>query len=202
MAIRRWCKRCEQKYLPPEKSPTRKWGKYYCYDCWLKKKRVVAITRISKKVELQCTICKTTDPDEMKGVAICYDCSARAGTNKKAELRYSKLRAELKPIVSDKTKFGCIYHCQNTEAHEDRKWEVYKWAIRKGYKVITEARFSTQKRADLLIITDYNSFVVEVETNQDPKNILRKKNLYRMYDWLDYVAVIDPAKPFNEKDIL
>jgi hypothetical protein len=155
-----------------------------------------------KRMILTCTLCKTTDPKEMKGVAICYDCSARAGTNKKAELRYNKLRAELKPIVSDKTKFGCIYHCKNTDEHENLKWEVYKWAIRKGYKVITEARMSTQKVADLLIITDYNAFIVEVETNQDPKNVQRKKYIYRMYDWLDYVAVIDPAKPFSEKDIL
>ena len=94
-----------------------------------------------------------------------------------------------------------IYHRSNTEAHEDRKYEVFKWAKKKGYSVLTEVRFKDGKRADIVIVTDYNIFIVEVETNQKPENIAKKKATYD-YSWLDYDAVIDPNKEFNEKDIL
>ena len=94
-----------------------------------------------------------------------------------------------------------IYHKANTEAHEDRKYEVFKWAMKKGYNVITEARFKDGKRADIVIDTRYNTFIVEVETNQKPENIAKKKANYS-YSWLDYVAVIDPKKKWDEKDIL
>ena len=94
-----------------------------------------------------------------------------------------------------------IYHRANTEAHEDKKYEVFKWAKQQGYTVHTEVRFKDGKRADIVIDTGDNIFIVEVETNQKPENIAKKKATYN-YSWLDYVAVIDPKKKFEEKDIL
>ena len=81
------------------------------------------------------------------------------------------------------------------------KYQVFKWAKKEGHICHTEVRFKDGKRADIVIVTDYNIFIVEVETNQKPENIAKKKATYN-YSWLDYVAVIDPNKEFNEKDIL
>jgi len=95
-----------------------------------------------------------------------------------------------------------IYHKANTRDHELLKCAVFMWAIDMGYDVITECRFKNGKRADVVIFpTGMSPFVVEIETNQDPKNIEKKKKDYA-FEWVDYVAVIDPSKPFNEKDFL
>lgn len=103
---------------------------------------------------------------------------------------------------------GCfIYHTVKRDpngthkAHERMKFEVFAWARDMGYEVITEARFKDGKRADVVIISDFNAWIVEIETNQDPKNIEKKKATYQ-YDWVDYIAVIDPSKEFDEKMIL
>lgn len=45
----------------------------------------------------------------------------------------------------------CHYHKQNTDAHEDTKWMVFKELRRQGYDVLTEAIFANGKgRADIV----------------------------------------------------
>lgn len=89
-------------------------------------------------------------------------------------------------------KDGCVYHGQNSDAHEDMKWEVYKFFKKRGYRVYTECVFKDGKRADVFVLE--LALIVEIETNQHPDNIKKKKANYD-YSWLSQVVVLDPTKP-------
>lgn len=67
------------------------------------------------------------------------------------------------------------YHCQNTDEHENTKFEIFKKLIKEGFTVYTEAIFESGYRADIVAIKDGVGNIIEIETPKSSLDFLEKK---------------------------
>ncbi|MFW6173350.1 MAG: hypothetical protein ACOC5T_06355 [Elusimicrobiota bacterium] len=67
------------------------------------------------------------------------------------------------------------YHKQNTDEHEDTKYEIFKKLRKQGYDCWTEVIFENGYRADIVAIKEGNGWIVEVETPKSSLAFLDEK---------------------------
>jgi len=84
--------------------------------------------------------------------------------------RNNELENQIRLSNKSGSHIGCFrYFPNNTDAHENIKFEVYKRLIKSGFKVWTEAIFKSGKRADIVAIRNGWGYIIEVETPKTPK---------------------------------
>lgn len=70
------------------------------------------------------------------------------------------------------------YHKNNSDEHEDTKYQVYKKLIQLGFDVWTETIFNDGNRADIVAICGGKGYIVEILHSESEKSYLLKKNKY------------------------
>src|SRR3972149_2446484 len=72
---------------------------------------------------------------------------------------------------------GCVrYFPNNTDAHEDTKWEICKFLARAGREFITEAIFEKGGRADIFVLD--KGIVIEVLESETEEQFREKTKKY------------------------
>jgi hypothetical protein len=86
-------------------------------------------------------------------------------------------------------------HCGASPLHEDVKYKVYKYLVRNGHSVITEAIFKNGKgRADVLCLD--TATIYEVICSETELELKQKDDYYpKMFT----IVCVDSTKEFNEK---
>lgn len=93
---------------------------------------------------------------------------------------------------------GCFrYFPNNTDEHEDMKYQVYKALMKKGHEVIVEAIFETGDRANILDCS--TGVIYEIIKSEKEKDCLIKSQKYPKEC---EVVIIDANKPFNINDLI
>ncbi len=70
------------------------------------------------------------------------------------------------------------YHKNNSDEHENTKFEIFKKLINQNYDVWTETIFIDGYRADILAIKDGKGYIVEIETKHSDERMLDKQKNY------------------------
>ena len=117
--------------------------------------------------------------------------------------RNKELENQIRPSNKSGSHVNCFrYFPNNTDKHEDIKYQLYKRLIRVGFKVWTEAIFNSGKRADIVAIRNGRGYVIEVETPKSPKiskEILEQKS--KIYPDQFDVIVVNTNK-YNPEDYI
>jgi len=90
------------------------------------------------------------------------------------------------------------YYPNNTDAHEDMKFQVFKYYRKLGMDVLVEPTFTEGRgRADILVLE--KELIVEILGSETEKMLAEKTP---KYPGCFEIIHIDANKPFNEKDLM
>jgi len=99
-------------------------------------------------------------------------------------MRSELFRNDILNQVSFSNRSGSHKNCfryfhNNSELHENTKFDVFKKLRKLGYDVWTEAIFTRNRgRCDLLAIKDTQAYVIEIVNSEKEKSILEKSKKY------------------------
>ena len=86
------------------------------------------------------------------------------------------------------------YYPNNTDKHEDIKWNICKKLKKEQYEVYTECRFKNNKgRADIIAIKNRIGYIIEIANNEKEKSIASKKEKYPT----DFDLIVVQTKNFK-----
>jgi len=85
------------------------------------------------------------------------------------------------------------YHKNNSDEHEDTKYQVYKKLIKTGYDVWVEPIFNDGNRADIVAIKDGKGYIVEILHSESEESYNLKKNKYPQ----EFMLIKVNTKDFN-----
>jgi len=88
------------------------------------------------------------------------------------------------------------YHQNNTDEHEDTKYQVYKKLIKSGFEVWTEAIFSNGTRADIVAIFGGKGYIVEILHSESDASFELKKTKYPK----EFMLIKIKTKDFNVEE--
>lgn len=88
------------------------------------------------------------------------------------------------------------YYPNNTDKHEDAKWNICKKLKKDGYEVYTECRFKSGGRADIIAIKDGVGYIIEITVSEKEKSIEAKKSKYPS----DFELIVVDANNFKLED--
>lgn len=96
------------------------------------------------------------------------------------------------------SKVNCfIYHPQNSDEHEDMKFQVFKQLRKWGHDVLVEPIFINGKRADILDITE--GVIFEIFFTETVEELAKK---VESYPPTFEVRTVNATEKFNEKLLL
>ena len=89
------------------------------------------------------------------------------------------------------------YYRNNTDEHEDTKWEIVKYLKQGLYDVYTECRFrDTRGRADIVAIRNGSGYIIEVVNTETEKSIEEKKKKYPQ----EFKLIVVNSKRFKKEE--
>ncbi len=95
------------------------------------------------------------------------------------------------------------YYPNNTDKHENIKFEVFKRLINKGFSIWTEAIFErSNKRADIVAIKDGKGYIIEIETPKTPKKTQEIANQKARIYPNDFNVIIINTNKYNPEDYI
>ena len=89
------------------------------------------------------------------------------------------------------------YYRNNTDLHEDTKWQIVKYLKQNLYDVYTECRFKDLRgRADIIAIKHGMGYIIEVVNTESEKSIEEKRNKYPK----DFELIVVNSKRFKKEE--
>jgi hypothetical protein len=115
---------------------------------------------------------------------------------RKSYTKINYLKNHIKYNSLSGSKENMFQFCKNNGTlHEDTKYEVFKFLIKKNNKVYSEVEFKDGNRADLISFDEKgNGYIFEIVNGESPKSIQSKLDRYDIDFELFFIYCNKPIK--------